>query len=184
MPKLTYEELGDTKRGYEIGYKGCNLYVWSACVDCGKERWARRSISPKRCKSCWGKKRVLHLCSRGSKHPCWRGGRYKDSHGYIGRWVAPDDFFYPMVTQQNYVLEHRLIMAHHLGRPLLPYELVHHLNGIKDDNRIENLQLVSGDRHKQITLLERRIKKLEYRIIQLEAENIALQNRVGAWHEN
>ena len=61
-------------------------------------------------------------------------------------------------------------MAKHLGRNLHSWELVHHKNHIKDDNRIENLQLVSEDRHRQITILERKIKKQAESIKELKLE--------------
>jgi len=60
-------------------------------------------------------------------------------------------------------------MTRHLGRNLHSWEIVHHRNGIRDDNRIENLQLVSDDRHTQITILGNRIKLLEEENAKLRA---------------
>jgi peptide methionine sulfoxide reductase MsrB len=60
--------------------------------------------------------------------------------GYIRLFVGPD---YPGATGHGHILEHRKVMAEHLGRPLLKHEDVHHINGVRDDNRLENLELWS-----------------------------------------
>ena len=77
-----------------------------------------------------------------------------------------------MADSRNYVYEHRYIIAKKLGRPLKKYEVVHHLNGIKDDNREENLELLNT-RYKHYL-----ITKMEIRIRQLEAENKKLKGEL------
>lgn len=73
----------------------------------------------------------------------WNGGRQRRAKGYVSVLVNPDDPFYSMADSNGYVLEHRLVMARHLGRPLLRTEVVHHRPDVaRDDNRIEVLYLM------------------------------------------
>jgi hypothetical protein len=97
---------------------------------------------------------------QGRNHPNWRGGRRKLSQGYIYIWQPK----HPLASKEGYVMEHRLVMEKHLGRYLTPAECVHHLNGIKDDNRLENLSLLRN--HGENTKLH---FKESNRVIELEA---------------
>jgi HNH endonuclease len=82
---------------------------------------------------------------QGPDHPLWKGGVAKTEDGYILVAMSVGHPFAPQMRRSNgYCLEHRLVMAEHLGRPLRRSETVHHLNGVKMDNRIENLQMRQG----------------------------------------
>lgn len=78
----------------------------------------------------------------GIKHPNWKGGRVM-TEGYV-RIYIPN---HPFCGKKGYVLEHRLIMEKKLGRYLKSFEIVHHKNGIKNDNRPKNLILVIEKNH-------------------------------------
>jgi hypothetical protein len=87
----------------------------------------------------------------GIQNPCWNGGRKIRQDGYILIRLYPGDQFYELAGKNGYILEHRLVMAKYLGRYLLPFplEVVNHKNGIKDDNRPENLEVKSQSEHLQ-----------------------------------
>ena len=81
-------------------------------------------------------------------HSHWKGGRYKHDKGYV--YVLKPD--HPYTSSKGYVFEHRLVMEQHLGRYLIPnIDDIHHINGIKNDNRIENLQLFEHGTHSSLT---------------------------------
>ena len=159
-------ELGEVKRVRRTD-RPCNeIFIWFECPQCKQRRWLRRSCikSPTftgLCHSCSSKNKIPpDAIRKGPEHGSWRGGRHYRSQGdYILIWVSPDDFFYPMAKRHtrkdgrgygNYIYEHRLIMAKHLSRCLLPWEIVHHRNGVKDDNRNRNLIICTVSYHKQL----------------------------------
>ena len=80
-----------------------------------------------------------HIGKKGKEHHNWKNGTKKMLEGYILRKCPGHPFAY---KYGEYVPEHRLVMEDYLGRYLYPKEQIHHKNGIRNDNRIENLQIV------------------------------------------
>ena len=158
-------ERNEIRRGKEIGYTAKNTrFIWHACEGCGKERWVliiKEKPNRAICASC---KNI------GSNNALWKGGHTTDNQGYVYTYVYLDDFFASMRSKRRcYVAEHRLVMAQHLCRCLLPWEVVHHKNGVKNDNRLENLTLLSSrSLHMGDILLRRENKKLRRQVAELE----------------
>ena len=122
MPKL-----GDIIQGNKVGYADYRKYIWSACINCGEERWVALVKGKPRYIKCGS-------CARtksGKDSPCWKGGKSK-SGKYISIWQP---------NGKRRIREHRLIMEKYLGRKLTQNEVIHHINKDRLDNRIENLIL-------------------------------------------
>lgn len=81
---------------------------------------------------------------KGKDNPLWRGGRTKSSQGYVLIYMPQHP---SLKSGERYIFEHRLIMENFLNRFLTRDEQVHHVNGDKSDNRIENLEVLTRPQH-------------------------------------
>jgi hypothetical protein len=85
----------------------------------------------------------------GEKNPAWKGGvTYFKTHGnYVGvKYVRCPEDYLSMARKDGYVMEHRLIVARLIGRPLERAEVVHHKDRIPSQNNPANLQLFASNR--------------------------------------
>ncbi len=162
--------LGEIRGSIAAGYKwNGQRFIWQACADCGKERWVAfvggKPVSV-RCHPCFMKLRGRR--ETGANNPGWHGGRRK-CHGYI--YILNRE--HPNADKTGLVPEHRMVAEKRLGRLLKTNEVTHHLNGIKDDNRPENLAVMArgGKRghHGYLVSMayQKRIRELEAQLSQL-----------------
>lgn len=116
-------------------HTGKKMYI--LCSKCGKGTWPQlRHGLPKttQCRSCSNKRECKY-------------DKIININGYVWVKLQKDDFFYSMARYDGYASEHRIVMAKHLKRCLHEWEIVHHINGIKSDNRISNLELTNRGNH-------------------------------------
>ncbi len=130
------------------------------CAGCGKLVYRVST----RCGSCASKQNRSWLKVKyavGADHRNWKGGRFKQKNGYI--FVKA--YGHPRATNKGgYVFEHILVWEQAHKRSVPEGHVIHHLNGIKDDNRIDNLLCLPKKKHAPHTLLwavQKRVKVLE-----------------------
>ena len=110
---------------------------WLCQCSCGNLKIAETSnLLNGHVQSCGCLRSETAAARNGKNHPCWRGGRHITGYGYIKIRVPGH-----LRSNNGYVSEHVVVMEEKLGRSLLPGENVHHINGVRTDNRPENLEL-------------------------------------------
>ncbi len=141
-------------------YRNNDCRVHISCGSCFRERTilanhVQRQEFVGLCQKC--SRRVN--APKGKDHKNWRGGKFIGYDGYVivnirslsGRsFEIASQMARVIHGKPAIVSEHRLVMAVYLDRPLSPSEVIHHKNGKKTDNRIENLEIVTHADHRKL----------------------------------
>ena|SRR3990167_11220027 len=134
------------KKGNIPWNTGKHTVPWNKGLKTGKPAWnSGKKLSEEH------RRKVIKTLSSygnqsGSKNLAWKGGRIITKEGY----VKVKNYIHPHRTKNDYYPEHRLVMEASIGRILLRKEKVHHINGNKQDNRIENLVILSNKAHSRL----------------------------------
>ncbi|HLD91364.1 MAG TPA: HNH endonuclease [Patescibacteria group bacterium] len=149
-------------------------YIYKKCISCGTLVWTSVKHQKKYCNEC----RINKMKElRGSSASNWKGGRFQGA-GYTFLTIPETDPLYKYTDKLHpgKILEHRYLMMQKLGRSLESNEHVHHINGNKSDNRIENLDVLNDRTHSSLTQLQKKIQRYRKRLNELEEEYIQRSN--------
>ena len=125
------------------------------CLICGKDFLTWKSNVNKG----WGRYCSKGCAKTGKTNPRWKGGISTSAEGYCLIKIYRNHPLYCMADHRGYVYEHRLIMARFLNRPLPDIEVVHHINGDRSNNNIDNLMLFKNDsEHQSYHAQQRRLQ--------------------------
>jgi hypothetical protein len=159
--KSCYYGLKNHPEGFKKRIKRVDL-IGTSCSICGKERKKIEEIWKDKCRHCYiiefrkinpaYHEKHKKLCRDGKRRKAGidvnlpllnapaGSGYIKKGQGY--KMICKKEFRgMPHADKKGRIAEHTYIMMKHIGRPLFKGENVHHINGIRDDNRIENLEL-------------------------------------------
>ena len=160
-------DLASRKTGRTRDYTR-EICIYVPCLKCGKSRWISRSnyqhgYQGDFCRLCAAK-----VKRSGPNHPRWTERQIRG--GYVYLHLLPNHPLFCMASDDGRIPEHRLMMAEQLDRPLSTEEIVHHINGNKGDNRLENLSLDNRKNHN----LSEHFLRLKERVQFLEKSNLLL----------
>jgi hypothetical protein len=147
-------KINEIKMAYQLGIKATGAYIYAKCIQCNKPRWTQAILNggtvyvarAKLCKACAGK----NSAKRSTKYHT-DGVIYSPSTNRTWIRLDKDDPYISMTMgKYGYVLRARIVMARKLGRVLMASEIVHHINGDKNDDSIENLKLCDAAEHNKL----------------------------------
>lgn len=128
-------------------------------LEFSKGQWRQNPLICHKCgKTFYSRKKNAKYCSRACAWQNNRRRQHKREHWHVNSkgYIEGVCLVNGIWKRKKY---HRRIMELHIGRELLPNEDVHHINGDKQDNRIENLMLISHEKHTSLTNKNRQYRK-------------------------
>ncbi len=157
--------------------RACRPDVKYCSTECmGKGTRVREEIKCQYCqKLFYPGKKTSKFCSIDCKYAIYPRKGYKEVS--INTLEPHEYFLLPMFAERKSCNEHRIVMARHIGRTLLSTEIVHHKNGVKRDNRIENLELLESKKDHHTGFGDEIYQELE----EAKARILELEEKISDW---